>query len=118
MKVMIPVFVVITLIQITPLLDYLGQIFKPFMAYFGLPGEAVTVLIFGKAINIYAAIGAISGLELTLREITILGSMLTISHSLPMETAVIKQARVPVRGLVLVRIVGSLIAGIVLNWLL
>lgn len=118
MKIMIPVYAVITVIRNTPLLEWLGSLSQPLMILFGLPGEAVVVLIFGKVINIYAAIGAISGLELTIREITILGSMLTISHSLIMETAVIKQARVPVRGILILRVVTSFAVGIILNFIL
>jgi len=118
MKIMIPVYVVITLIQYSPVLPFLGEIFRPFMSLFGLPGEAVTVLIFGKTINIYAAVGAISGLDLSIREITILGGMLTISHSLLMETAIIKQANVPVKSLLLIRVGASFVAGIILNWIL
>ncbi len=118
MRVMIPVYILITIVRYTPLLGWLSEFFQPAMAFFGLPGEAVMVLILGQGINIYAAVGAISGLELGIREITILGGMLTISHSLPMETMVIHQARVPVKGLLFLRVGLSLVSGITLNLLL
>ncbi len=76
------------------------------------------VLFLGQGINIYAAVGAISGLELGIREITILGVMLTISHSLPMESVVIKQAGVAVKGLLFLRIGFSLISGLIMNLIL
>ncbi len=118
MRIMIPVYILITVVRYTPLLGWLSELFKPAMAYWGLPGEAVVVLILGQTINIYAAVGAISGLELTIREITILGGMLTISHSLPMETMVIRQAGVPVKGLLALRIGLSLLSGLILNLIL
>lgn len=118
MRVMIPVYILITVVRHTPLLGWLSEIFQPAMAFFGLPGEAVMVLILGQGINIYAAVGAISGLELGVREITILGGMLTISHSLPLETMVIRQARVPVKGLLFIRVGLSLLSGVILNLLL
>ncbi len=118
MRIMVPVYIMITILRYTPVLDWLSGVFKPAMAYLGLPGEAVMVLILGQAINIYAAVGAISGLELTIREITILGGMLTISHSLPMETMVIRQSGVPVKALLALRIGLSLISGLILNLLL
>lgn len=111
-------YVLITIIRHTPLLEWLGEFFHPAMALFGLPGEAVMVLILGQGINIYAAVGAISGLELGIREITILGVMLTISHSLPMETVVIRQAGVPVKGLLALRVGLALLSGIILNLIL
>lgn len=40
-------FVLIQFLQISGLLNLIGKIFKPVMAVFGLPGEAVTVLLGG-----------------------------------------------------------------------
>ncbi len=40
-------FVLIQFLKITGLLDLIGKVFKPIMAVFGLPGEAVAVLLGG-----------------------------------------------------------------------
>lgn len=40
-------FVIIQLLKLTGLLDLIASIFNPVMALFGLPGEAVTVLVAG-----------------------------------------------------------------------
>lgn len=118
MRIMIPVYIFITVISHTPLLGLISEFSRPAMAWLGLPGEAVVVILLGNIINLYGAIGAISGLELTGREITILGGMLTISHSLPMETTIIKKSGVPVALLLAIRMGLSFVLGVVLNVIL
>ncbi|MBQ8172362.1 MAG: hypothetical protein IJ034_00280 [Mailhella sp.] len=54
-------FVFIKALQISGFLDALGDIFAPLMAFFGLPGEAVTVLI-STWFSAGGGIGAAAGL--------------------------------------------------------
>jgi len=54
-------FVFIKALQISGLLDVLGAVFAPLMAFFGLPGEAVTVLI-STWFSAGGGIGATAGL--------------------------------------------------------
>lgn len=54
-------FVFIKALQISGFLDALGVIFAPVMAFFGLPGEAVTVLI-STWFSAGGGIGAAAGL--------------------------------------------------------
>ena len=58
------------------------------MSWFGLSGEAAIPLVLGNFLNLYAGIGAILTLDLTVKEVFILAVMLSFSHNLFIESAV------------------------------
>ncbi|WP_129599911.1 nucleoside recognition domain-containing protein [Anaerophilus nitritogenes] len=103
-KIIIPVYLFITILKHTPVLNYIAKVFSPLMGLFKLPGEAAIVLVLGNSLNLYAAIGAIKAIDLTPMEITTLAVMLSFSHSLFMETAVVKQLKVNVIKVILLRV--------------
>ncbi len=109
-KIIIPVYFFITFLGHTPALDFIAKLFEPFMNFFNLPGEAAIVLVMGNFLNLYAAIGAIKALSLNPFEVTVIALMLSFSHSLFMETAVVKKLKVSASKVVLLRV--SLMLGI------
>jgi len=117
-KIMIPVYAVVTILKYTPAIEVISKWMTPLMGYLGLPGEAIMALISGYFLNIYAALAVITSLDLSPRAVTILGTMLGLSHSLLIETAIIKQLKIKTTLLVVLRISLSLIAGFLLNILL
>lgn len=114
-KVIIPVYFIVTILKYTQILDYIATWFEPLMKAFGLPGEAAVVLVLGNVLNIYAAIGAISSITLTAKQITIIAVMLSFSHTLPVETAVSKKVGVSVLAVLSIRIGLAIISGLILN---
>ncbi|SFQ94986.1 nucleoside recognition domain-containing protein [Desulfoscipio geothermicus] len=114
-RVIVPVYLVVTLLKYTPVMGWIAGLFAPVMRFFGLPGEASLVLVLGKLLNIYAALGAISSLDLTGREITIIAAILLLSHSLPVESAV--SGRTGVSGLLMtaLRLIMGVLAGLTVN---
>ena len=72
-KVLIPVYIIVSLIKETVIIDSISTFFAPFMGLFGLPGDASIVLVLGNILNIYGALGAIVSLGLTAKQITIIG---------------------------------------------
>jgi len=114
-KVIIPVYFVVTVLKHTQVLDYIALVFEPLMKAFGLPGEAAVPLVLGNVLNIYAAIGAITSITLTAKQITIIAVMLSFSHTLPVETAVSKKIGVSVMVVLVVRIGLAIISGLILN---
>ena len=88
-KIIIPVYVGVKLLKYTGVINYLADIFSPAMKLVGLPGEAVLALLTGYLLNIYGALGVMASLELGVREITILGTILGLAHSIVIEAAVI-----------------------------
>jgi spore maturation protein SpmB len=114
-KVIVPCLLAIELIKHFGFIDPISRIFRPFMSFIGLPGEAALGLIAGYSINLYAAIAVLTPLNLSAKDITVIALILGISHSLPMETPVTRQTGVNAWVLLLVRIVLSLVAGALLN---
>lgn len=117
-KVMIPIYFIVTLLKHTPILGTIAQVFAPLMGFFGLPGEAALVLVLGNLVNLYAAIGAIVSLSLSLKEIAILAIMLSFCHSLPVETALAKKIGLSAISVIAVRMALAVLSGLAFNILL
>lgn len=117
-KIVVPVYFFVTFLRMTPILDIISNWVAPAMKLIGLPGEASIVLVLGNFINLYAAIGAITSLTLTMKQITILAVMLSFSHSLFLESAVCKKTGVSLFMVVSIRIGLAIISGLILNIIL
>jgi hypothetical protein len=117
-KIVVPVFFAVTFLKYTPVLPFISRHMAGLMHLVGLPGEAALPLVMGYFLNIYAAIGALLPLGLTAKQISIMAAMLLMAHSLPMELAVNKKTGVKVKGLLLVRLILSVISGLLVNWLM
>ena len=117
-KVIIPVYILVTFLRHTGIIQSLAEFTAPVMAIFGLPGEAMLALLTGYLLNLYGAIGVMVGLDLSVREVTILGTMLALAHSLIIEAAVIKKVSGKLFSLVALRVGLSIFVGVILNLLL
>ncbi len=114
-KVIIPIYMIVTILKHTQALDYVAIVFRPLMQLFGLPGEAAIVLVLGGLINIYAAIGAIMSLSLSAKQITVLAVMISFAHNLLVETAVSTRVGVSARLIVGFRILLAVVGGLIIN---
>ena len=111
----IPVYFIVSILEYTNVLNNVSDFFSPIMVAFGLPGEAALSLILAFCINIYAALGVIGKITLTLKQITILGCMIGCAHTLPIETTVIKTLNFPRYLQLIIRIGVAIIVGICMN---
>ncbi|HHU68807.1 MAG TPA: nucleoside recognition protein [Thermoanaerobacterales bacterium] len=114
-KILVPVYLIVTLLKYTTLLDILAKLFSPLMQLFGLPGEASVPIIFGNVMNLYAAIGAAKPLSLSPRNVTAIAIILSFSHSLIVETAITRKIGVKTSHILCLRIGTGIIAGIIYN---
>lgn len=114
-KIVVPVYFFVTFLKMTPILDMVSVWFEPAMKLIGLPGEASLVLVLGNCINLYAGIGAIASLTLSIKQITILAVMLSFSHSLFLETAVAKKTGVSILVVLAIRLGLAIASGLILN---
>ena len=116
--IIVPVYLFVTFLGKTPALGLIGRIFRPLMEFLGLPGEAVMGVVLGNVLNLYAAIGAITPLELDQKQMTVFALFLLLSHSLPIEAAVSRMAGVKVWPFVILRLVVGffLAAGLNFFW--
>lgn len=115
LKIIIPIIFLITFLKETFLFQFIADSFSPAMKLFGLPGEAALVLVVGFFLSVHAAVGIAVTLNPTPIEITIMGLMISISHSLLIETAVLKKLKVNYIRMFFLRLGTSFVVGICAN---
>lgn len=113
--VMVPLAIVIRLLEASGALEIMARWFAPFMGWLGLPGEAALVLFSGYFINLYAAIGTMTAMNLSLEAMIILAVMLGFCHSMIIELAISKKAGCPVYFILPLRFLFSVASGLVLG---
>lgn len=114
-KIVVPVYFFVKVLEYVQILPYISNLFSPLMKYFGLPGEAAIVIITGNLLNLYGGIAAIQAFSFTARQITIIAVMLLLSHSLPVETTIIKNLKVSRILQICIRVVTMIIFALILN---
>lgn len=100
------------------LLPVISQMLSPLFNSIGLPGEAALSYVTGYFVNVYAAISVMVSLNLDVRALTILGTMVLCSHNIITETAVQKKTGSSAIRIVIVRTVCAFILAFLLNKLL
>lgn len=114
-RILVPIYFIVTFLKHTPIIDWISTLFAPLMGLFGLPGEAAIVLVMGNVVNLYAAIGAMASLALSIKEITILAIMLSFCHSLLVETVLAKKIGLSAVKVIAVRVALAVVSGIAFN---
>lgn len=114
-KIIFPVTMIVAFLQHTPVLPWVIELITPLMGVMGLSGDAAIPLVLGNFLNIYAAIGAIFTMELTVKEVFIIAVMLSFSHALILESSVAVKVGVKLWIAVGVRLALALISAVVIN---
>ena len=115
LKVIIPVFALVKVLEHTPVIGWISQFCDPLMRFVGLPGEAALAVVTGMFLNFYAAIGIVIALDLTAWQITIIAVILSCCHELVIETAIIKKTGIRAWPILGIRLATALVAGVTLN---
>ncbi|GAB4072912.1 nucleoside recognition domain-containing protein [Barrientosiimonas marina] len=116
-KVIFPITLIVTILQYTPVLDWVVEQISPLMRLLGLSGEAAVPLVLGNALNLYAGIGAIVSFDFSIKEVFILAVMMSFSHNLFIESTVASKAGVSWWLILGIRLSLSLVAAIMINLL-
>lgn len=106
------------LLRWSGMLNWIAVAVSPVFNLFGLPGEASMAYVSGYFINVYSCIAVVSTLELTAREITILGTMTLAAHAMVVECAVQHKTGTPTAYVAVLRTLASLSLGVLLNLVL
>jgi spore maturation protein SpmB len=117
-KIMVPTSLVVALLGWSGILQVVAGILSPLMRLIGLPGQAALVCLSSALLNIYSAIAVMGSLSLSLRDATILALMCLTAHNLIVETTVMKSAGSSALKMVILRLGGSILFGLILNLLL
>jgi hypothetical protein len=114
-KIIFPVTLLVILLQYTPVLPWVIKKISPVMNLFGLSGDAAIPLVLGNFLNLYAGIGGILSLDLTVKEVFIIAVMLSFSHNLLIESSVAAKVGVKIWIIVLVRVGLAILSAFVIN---
>lgn len=115
LKVLVPALIVVKLLLEWGAVDRLGVLLSPVMSLVGLPPIMGVVWATTLLTNVFTGVlifMQIAGdMTLTVEQVTVLGTMMLIGHSLPVEGAVARRAGVPWWTTIALRIGGALLLG-------
>lgn len=114
-KIIFPVTLIVALLQHTPVLPWMIKLIEPLMNLIGLSGDAAIPIVLGNMLNLYAGIGAILSLDLTVKEVFIIAVMLSFSHNLLVESSVAVKVGVKLWIMIAVRVGLAFISAIVIH---
>jgi hypothetical protein len=109
-RVMVPAYGITLVLEALGVIGWLADVARPLMSLLGLPGDAAVPLVVGYVLNIYAAVGSMSALDLTPQQITVLAIAILIGHNLLVEGAVLHRAGMNGFAFAALRIVAGLAA--------
>ncbi|NLZ95206.1 MAG: nucleoside recognition protein [Bacteroidales bacterium] len=118
LKLMLPISLVFRLLDYSGLLVYVADFLNPVFIHLGLPGSTAIIFISSIFLPLYAPLAIITSITLTLRELTILALMCQIAHNLPVESAIQAKTGTSFWAMFNIRILTSIIVGLVLNLIL
>lgn len=118
LKVFIPLSLLTVVLRELGLIALIAPLFSPVTALLGLPGEAAITLLAGFTNTIYAALATAAALDLTPRQVTILGVVLGIAHSLFVETGILTKLGMATVRIALFRVVVGLVSGMIMHALM
>ncbi|WP_245947955.1 nucleoside recognition domain-containing protein [Billgrantia montanilacus] len=118
LKVMVPALLIVKALEMLGMTELLGHWLSPLMAPLGLPEPLSVVWAATLLTNIYTGLviffEVTRDTPLTVAQVTVLGALMAVGHSLPIEGAVARMAGVPWWLTVLLRVGGAWLLG----WLL
>ena len=118
-KVILPVVIIIRILELIGAIPFLAKFLEPLTSFIGIDGSLGLVWMAAILVNIYAGLAAFASLQAifdyTIAETTILGLIILIAHSLPIEVAIAKKSRISWIFNLTFRFVNAVIAGKILN---
>ena len=121
LRVMVPALVVVKALEMAGATAWLALALSPLMTLVGLPDAMGIVWAAAMLTNIYTALAVYVELgahaSLSVAQVSVLGSMILVAHSLPVEGAVARATGVGWGATLALRFGGALALGAVLNLL-
>jgi len=121
LKVMVPAIIAVKIFDMLGGTVYLGKFLAPVMQLIGLPEEMGLVWATAILTNIYTAmvvfVDVSSSMQLSVAQVSVIGVLILLSHSIPIEGAVAKMVGVRWRITIALKIFGGLTMAALVNWL-
>ena len=118
-KVILPVVIVIRILELLGAIPLLATLLEPLTNFIGIDSSLGIVWMAAILVNIYAGLAAFASLQAifdySVAETTILGLIILIAHSLPIEVAIAKKSRISWIFNLSFRFINAIVAGKILN---
>jgi hypothetical protein len=118
-KILIPISIIVKILSYFGAIEVIGAYLAPTMGLVGLPGEFGLVWATTMVANIYGGLLVFVQLTLTstysVAQVTVLGGMMLIAHTLPVEARIAQKAGVRLWFTLTLRILGAFVFGFILN---
>ena len=118
-KVILPIVIVIRALELIGAIPFLAKFLEPLTSFIGIDGSLGLVWMAAILVNIYAGLAAFASLQAifdySVAETTILGLIILIAHSLPIEVAIAKKSRISWIFNLSFRFINAIVAGKILN---
>lgn len=118
-KIMVPTLILVKGLELIGAVDWLAHLLSPLMKFVGLPDAMGLVWAASILTNIYTSMAVYFELAadnpLSIAQVSVLGLLLLIGHAIPIEGAIAKKAGVRWRITLLIKLIGSLVLGAILN---
>lgn len=118
-KILIPVLLIVKLLSEFGVIRAISPLLSPLMILVGLPGEMVLVWLTTMVSGIYGGLVVFASLSLntpmTVAQVSVLGGMMLIAHSLPVEGEIARRVGFSWRWTFLLRVGGCLLYGMLLH---
>ncbi len=119
-RLMIPVILVVKLLEELGFVVLLSHLLAPIMGLVGLPPETGLIWATTMLVNIYGGMVVFATLPLseplTVAQVTVLGTMMLIAHSLPVEGRIAQKAGLGLGRSLALRVGSAFFLGWGLNW--
>ena len=113
LKVMVPAIVIVKGLDMLGATAFLGEMLAPIMQFVGLPEQMGVVWATAILTNVYTAmvvfVNVSESLSLTTAQASVIGILILISHSIPIEGAVAKMVGVSWRITIVLKVLGGLL---------
>ncbi|MCE7518595.1 nucleoside recognition domain-containing protein [Vreelandella titanicae] len=113
LKILVPALLIVKALELLGAIDWLGTALAPLMSILGLPEQLGVVWAAALFTNLYTAIAVffqvVGETPLSVEQVTVLGALILVGHSLPVEGAVAKRAGVPWWATLVLRVGGALL---------
>ncbi len=118
-KLMIPVIIIVKVIDELGGIKYISMALEPLMNLVGLPASMGLVWATTMIVNIYGGMIIFVTMPLSepmsVAQVTVLGTMMLVAHSLPIEGRIAQKAGVNIVYTLGLRIVGAFVLGFILH---
>lgn len=120
LKVMVPAIIIVKILDLLGGTQWLAEMLAPLMKFVGLPEQLGLVWATAILTNIFTAmvvfVDTTAQLELSVAQVSVIGLLILISHSVPIEGAVAKMVGVSWRLTISLKIGGGLLLAALVNW--